>query len=51
MTIVRPKETLEDIILQIWNDGAEGIVYGKKDIKEFEGRIRKSFDQETQHNN
>lgn len=51
MTIVHPKETLEDIILQIWNDGAEGVVYGKSDLSEFEGRIRESLNQETQHNN
>ena len=24
-------ETMEEIILQIWNDGAEGVFYGKDD--------------------
>ena len=34
-------ETLDDIIMQIWNDGAEGVFYAKSDLREFEGRIKK----------
>lgn len=37
-------ETLEDVVMQIWNDGAEGIVYSKSDIKEFKHRIVKSIE-------
>ena len=37
-------ETLDDIIMQIWNDGAEGVFYEKNDFKEFKRRIRKSLD-------
>lgn len=40
---VNPKETFEDIVLQIWNDGAEGVFYEKNDFKEFKRRIRKSL--------
>ena len=36
-------ETLEGIILQIWNDGAEGIFYNKEDFKEFRNRIKKAI--------
>lgn len=36
-------ETLEGIILQIWNDGAEGIFYNKGDFKEFRNRIKKAI--------
>ena len=38
-----PKEKFEDIVLQIWNDGAEGLFYDKNDFKEFKRRIRKSL--------
>ena len=38
-----PKETFEDIVLQIWNDGAEGVFYEKNDFKEFKRRVRKSL--------
>lgn len=34
-------ETLDDIIMQIWNDGAEGVFYAKSDLREFKGRIKK----------
>lgn len=37
-------ETLEDIIMQIWNDGAEGLIYVSSDLKEFEKRIKKAID-------
>lgn len=40
---VNPKETFEDIVLQIWNDGSEGVFYDKNDFKEFKRRIRKSL--------
>ena len=40
---MNPKETFEDIVLQIWNDGAEGVFYEKNDFKEFKRRIRKSL--------
>ena len=40
---MNPKETFEDIVLQIWNDGAEGVFYGKNDFKEFKRRVRKSL--------
>lgn len=33
-------ETLEDIIMQIWNDGAEGIIYDKSDIEGFVKRLK-----------
>ena len=36
-------ETLDDIIMQIWNDGAEGVFYDKNDFQEFKRRIRKSL--------
>lgn len=36
-------ETMEEIILQIWNDGAEGIFYDKGDFKEFRNRIKKAI--------
>lgn len=32
-------ETLEDLILQIWNNGAEGEIYDALDIQELENRI------------
>ena len=37
------KETLQDIILQIWNDGAEGIFYDKEDFIDFSKRIKKAI--------
>ena len=40
---MNPKETFEDIVLQIWNDGSEGVFYDKNDFKEFKRRIRKSL--------
>ncbi len=40
-------ETLEGIILQIWNDGAEGIFYDKGDFKEFRNRIKKAIKKGT----
>ena len=40
-------ESLEDIIMQIWNDGAEGIFYEKSDLKEFEGRLRDAVKREA----
>ena len=39
-------ESLEDIIMQIWNDGAEGIIYENADLKEFEGRLRNAVKRE-----
>ncbi len=36
-------ETMEEIILQIWNDGAEGIFYDKGDFKEFRSRFKKAI--------
>ena len=33
-------ESLEDIIMQIWNDGAEGIIYDKSDIEGFVKRLK-----------
>ena len=42
----RSSESVEDIILQIWNDGAEGIVYSDSDLREFEGRLRVAMDAE-----
>lgn len=41
------KETLRDIILQIWNDGAEGIFYGKEDFIDFAKRIEKAIKKGT----
>lgn len=40
-------ETLEGIILQIWNDGAEGVFYDKGDFKEFRNRIKKAIKRGT----
>lgn len=37
-------ETLDDIIMQIWNDGAEGLIYVSSDVKEFEERIKRAID-------
>jgi hypothetical protein len=37
-------ESLEDIIMQIWNDGAEGLIYVRTDVKEFEKRIKRAID-------
>ena len=44
---MNPKETFGDIVLQIWNDGAEGVFYDKSDIKEFKRRIKKSLTRNT----
>lgn len=43
-------ETLHDIVLQIWNDGAEGIFYDGDDFEEFEGRIRAAIKREGRKN-
>ena len=40
-------ESLEDIIMQIWNDGGEGIIYEKADLREFEGRLRDAVKREA----
>lgn len=32
-------ETVDDIIMQIWNDGGEGIVYSDSDIQDFKRRL------------
>lgn len=37
------KESASDIILQIWNDGAEGIIYDESDLKEFKKRLRSAM--------
>lgn len=34
------KERLEDVLMQIWNDGAEGVVYSESDLKSFIGRVK-----------
>ena len=36
------KESVSDIIMQIWNDGAEGITYEKSDIDGFRRRLKKA---------
>ena len=36
------KESVTDIIMQIWNDGAEGITYGKSDLAGFRRRLKKA---------
>ena len=36
------KESVSNIIMQIWNDGAEGIIYGKSDIDGFRRRLKKA---------
>lgn len=40
-------EQIRDIILQIWNDGAEGIIYEDGDLKDLEERIREALANET----
>ena len=36
-------ETVDDIIMQIWNDGGEGIIYDGSDIQEFKKRLETAF--------
>ena len=36
------KESVSDIIMQIWNDGAEGVIYEKSDIDGFRRRLKKA---------
>jgi len=35
-------ETLTDVIMQIWNDGAEGITYKKSDLDGYRRRLKKA---------
>ena len=37
---VQKAERLEDVLMQIWNDGAEGIVYSESDLKSFVKRVK-----------
>ena len=43
-------ETLDDIVLQIWNDGAEGIIYSESDLKDFRRRLKKALVGGKRHN-
>lgn len=40
--LMTPGEPLDDIILQIWNDGAEYIIYDDSDLKHFRKRIKEA---------
>lgn len=36
----KKRETVKDIIMQIWNDGAESVFYSKSDIDSFRRRLK-----------